>query len=186
MTCPFLLTIPTNSRAMREIERTVRRGTSTPYTRYNKEKIENHILEVQQLLDTLNAQNLPLDKTHCAVEHDLMQEEPRDIATPSVFENGMSPAPHSPTMCRMLNDPSFLNSTTAACGRLIKRAFALHELPSLIHAISSSRDDGDTTRCLPGDDAQTFIDVLYEARSTFAYHCVSEIGINAPRQPGTE
>ena len=52
----------------------------------------------------------------------------------------------------------------SACGRLVRRAFALHELPSLIEVIFSSQDEGDTIRRLLGDDAQAFVDVIYEAR----------------------
>jgi len=67
----------------------------------------------------------------------------------------------------LLSDhPFFLNPNAPACERLIRRAFALHELPSLIEAISSGEDESDTIRCLRGDDAQTFIDVIDEARST--------------------
>ena len=60
-----------------------------------------------------------------------------------------------------------------ACGRLIRRlirrAFAPHELPYLIEAISSRNDAGDTIRSLLVDDAQIFVDVLDEARPTFAH-----------------
>ena len=82
----------------------------------------------------------------------------------------------------MLPDPSLSTSNITACERLIKREFAPHELPSLIEAILSSNDEGEMIRCLPGDDAQTFIDVIDEARSTFSrYH---ETNINVFRQPG--
>jgi len=37
--------------------------------------------------------------------------------------------------------------------------------------------------CLPGGDAQTFVDVIDEARSTFT--CYHETNINVFRQPGT-
>jgi hypothetical protein len=56
-----------------------------------------------------------------------------------------------------------LNSNTPACGRLIRRAFASHELPSLIETIFSSKDESDAIHCLLGDDAQAFIDVIDEA-----------------------
>ena len=46
---------------------------------------------------------------------------------------------------------------------MIRRAFALHEFPSLIEAIFSSKDESDAIRCLLGDDAQAFIDVIDEA-----------------------
>ena len=36
--------------------------------------------------------------------------------------------------------------------------------------IFSSRNEGDTIRRLLGDDAQAFVDVMYEARSTSTHH----------------
>ena len=46
---------------------------------------------------------------------------------------------------------------------MIRRTFNLHELPSLVEAIFSSKDEIDTIRCL-GDGAQAFIDAIDEAR----------------------
>ena len=46
--------------------------------------------------------------------------------------------------------------------------FTLDELPSLVEAIFSSKDEGDVVHRLAGDDVQTFIDVMHEARLTFA------------------
>ena len=63
----------------------------------------------------------------------------------------------------------FLNFNAAAYGRLIRREFASYELPSLIDAVLSIKD-GDAIRCLSGDNAQTFIDVIDEARSTLTRH----------------
>ena len=60
---------------------------------------------------------------------------------------------------------------TPAYERLIRRAFTLYEFPSLIEAISSGEDKSDTADHLRGDDAQTLIDVIDEARSPFASHC---------------
>jgi hypothetical protein len=57
----------------------------------------------------------------------------------------------------------FLNFITPACGRLISRGFVPDELPSLIETIFSSKDESDAIRCLLGDDAQDFIDVIDEA-----------------------
>jgi hypothetical protein len=53
--------------------------------------------------------------------------------------------------------------------RLIRRAFSQDELPSLIEVIFSSENAGDKISSLLGEDAQTFIDVVDEARSTFAH-----------------
>ena len=57
----------------------------------------------------------------------------------------------------------FLNSDAPACRRLIERVFAPGELPSLIEAAFSSKDETDMIRRLRGNDAQTFIDVIDEA-----------------------
>ena len=53
-----------------------------------------------------------------------------------------------------------------ASSRLVRRAFAPHELPSLIDVIVSSQDESDTIRRLLRDDAQAFVDVIDEVRST--------------------
>ena len=58
-----------------------------------------------------------------------------------------------------------------ACQRLINRAFTPYELPSLIEAVFSSVDEVDTVRCLCGDDAQTFVDVIDQAGSSLARRC---------------
>ena len=46
---------------------------------------------------------------------------------------------------------------------MISRAFAPYELPSLLETIFSSDDEVETIRCLLGDDAQAFVDVIDEA-----------------------
>ena len=58
----------------------------------------------------------------------------------------------------------------SACGRLVRRAFAPHELPSLIEVIFSSQDESDTIRRLLGDDMQAFVDVMDEARPAPAHY----------------
>ena len=84
----------------------------------------------------------------------------------------------------MLPNSSFSASNTTAYGRLVRREFTPHELPSLIEAILSSNDDGEMIRCLSGDDAQIFVDVIDEARSTFTrYH---KTNIDVFRQLGTQ
>ena len=79
-----------------------------------------------------------------------------------------------------------LNFNIPDYGRF-RPAFALHELPSLIEVIFSSKDEGDTICRLLGDDAQAFVDVIDEARSTSAYHHEPVlVGANTHtfRQPG--
>ena len=72
-------------------------------------------------------------------------------------------------LCGVLITPSLppLDFDTPACGRLIRREFALHELPFLIEEILSNKDERDTIRSLIGGDIQILIDVMDEARSTF-------------------
>jgi len=52
---------------------------------------------------------------------------------------------------------------------LIGRAFSPDELPSLIEAIFSSKEEHDMIHGLLGADAQTFIDIIDEARPTFVH-----------------
>ena len=172
---PYPLTTPNNdSRIMRGIERTLRKEVNTPHAKYN-EKVEGHMLEIQRILATLDAlgsslnENLGIGKRGSR----LAPANTHDTATPSVFENGTSlTRPPSLALYRMLIGLrfSFLNFNTAACGRLTRREFSPHELPALIEAILSSKDKGDIIQCISGDDAQTFVDVIDEARSTFTHH----------------
>ena len=68
--------------------------------------------------------------------------------------------------------PLFTPTSIDNMERLMGRAFASHELPSLIETIFS--DEGDTVNCLHGNDVQTFIDVVDEVR-TFCT-CLSSRG----------
>ena len=61
---------------------------------------------------------------------------------------------------------------------MVNRAFVPHELPSLMEAIFSSKDEGDIMHCLHGDDAQTFVDVIDEVRSTFVRISQSKVDTN--------
>ena len=106
----------------------------------------------------------------------------QDTVTTPAFESGTSLAPLfdlAPNAdCSMiLSQPQH-----SACRRVIRRSFAPHGLPSLIEAIFSSKDEGNTIRCLPRNDAQTFVDVMNEARSAFAPS--TEIDTNLPHRLG--
>jgi len=62
------------------------------------------------------------------------------------------------------------SSTHASCDprewkRLLSSPFATHERISLVTALVSNRDEVDMARRLCGDDAQNFVDLIYEARS---------------------
>ena len=64
-------------RAIREIERTLRRGASTPRVEYDKAKIEEHKLEIQRILDVLRIPDLPLAGNGGV-------DEPMDVDPPNV------------------------------------------------------------------------------------------------------
>jgi hypothetical protein len=40
---------------MREIERALRRVASSPHTKYNREKVESHVLKIKETTGTLHA-----------------------------------------------------------------------------------------------------------------------------------
>jgi hypothetical protein len=74
-----------------------------------------------------------------------------------------------PSIGDVLQYLEVLSNSSEPCGRLIRRAFAPHEFPSLVEALFSSNDAGDRIRSLLGDDAQTFVDVINEARPTSSH-----------------
>ena len=71
--------------------------------------------------------------------------------------------------CCLLRDlPGFLDPDTPPVWRLIKRAFAMPDRSALIESIFSNKDGIKIVRGLHEDDAQSFIDVIDEARYTLA------------------
>ena len=48
-------------RSIHETKRTLRRRANTSYTKYKKGRIEEHKLEIQEMLEILNAHRSPLD-----------------------------------------------------------------------------------------------------------------------------
>ena len=76
------------------------------------------------------------------------------------------------------------DSNTPAIERLISRKFVPHELPTLIEQFLMCADVGAATRRLPKDDAQTFINVIDEARRASIY-LFYRIGVDTFRLPGT-
>lgn len=167
----YPLTIPSESRVMCEIERTLRRRANVSYTGNSRESVEGYMLEIQQILGTLSSLSSPLNKNPSVSER-TPYLAPIETPTTTVSESGMSLASHSPALCEVLITPRlfFLDFNIAAYGRLVKREFAPDELPSLIKVILSE-DEGEMIRCLPQGDAQTLIDVMDEARSAFSrYH----------------
>lgn len=88
-------------------------------------------------------------------------------------------------MHRKLIFPGFFLSdfdfNALAFGRLIRREFVSDELPSMIGDIFKSKDVDNTIRRLPKDDAQGFVDAVYQARHSSAHYRESAQGIDAVR-----
>ena len=63
-----MLTISSDFRLVCEIERTLRRGANTPRAGYNKEKVEGHKREIQEVLVVLSSQRSPLGENLSVVE----------------------------------------------------------------------------------------------------------------------
>ena len=116
---------------------------------------------------------------------DALKSNAAEASTTPAPDSGTPSVPPSPIWYLQNADcPYFLNLNTPACGRLIRHAFAPHDLPSLIETISSSKDESDAVHSLQGDDAQIFVDVMNEARYTFAYRRESETDTNTFYRPG--
>lgn len=113
---------------------------------------------IRQTLDTLHEQRLSLGKDHSVSE--------------CITTIGTISSPASQTWCGILIDSlSFsLDCNTAACKRLLRRRFAPEELPSLVDAILSSKNESEMIFCLSMGDAQRLIEVIDEVRSTAACH----------------
>ena len=70
--------------------------------------------------------------------------------------------------CGEYQPPPLLTFIISALERLIERVFEPYELPSLIEAVFSSKDERDAIDGLLRDDAQNFVDVINDARHTFS------------------
>ena len=159
--------LPNNSSVTQEIERALRRGANIPRVKRNKDQVKRHKLKIQKILSALNAPSAPLDGM---LSEGVPNLAPADSATSSASGSGTSSAPVFADLVRSTNYPRFSDFNVPACGRLVRRAFALGELPSLIEVIFSSQDESDAIHRLLGDDTQAFIDVIDEARSASARH----------------
>lgn len=144
---------------MREIERILRRVGSAPHSTYDEAKVEIHKLEIQRILDILIATITPVSDSDNVVESTLYEAQDRF--------GGITTTP-------------FPASNAPAVGRLIERAFALSERPSLIESVVSSKDESDAIHDLKEEDAQSFIDVIDEVHSTTARPVqITEIDVSA-------
>jgi len=64
------------------------------------------------------------------------------------------------------NSSVFLDFENSACKRLISRAYSQQETIELLEKIFTSKDEVKTIGYLRGEEAQAFINVLDEVRST--------------------
>ncbi|KAF9645013.1 kinase-like protein [Thelephora ganbajun] len=123
----------------RVIPKTTRTPRMVSHVGYNEVKAEGLLQGIQQELDPPVVQKSP----------------PYERLIVGAY------IPHSIPV--ELHDTSTIHVSKGACGRLIRRAFTLNELPSLIEAIFSDKDERDAIHRLLRDDAQNFIDVIDEA-----------------------
>ena len=79
---------------MREIERVLRRGASTPHTKHHKGELRDHVLEIERILSTLTPPSSPLNEDLSVGEYS-PHMAPCGIATTSVSKNGVFLAPPS-------------------------------------------------------------------------------------------
>lgn len=102
--------VPRNFRILCEIERVLR---SMQRTGYNSYRVERHKLEIQEILDTLNAPTPPVDETPSVDERGvkLAPTDRCDAATTSAPESGTSFVPPSRTLYGILITPYFSTST---------------------------------------------------------------------------
>lgn len=63
------------------------------------------------------------------------------------------------------DSPIYPSTDSPSWKRLINTPFAAHERTSLIATMFSKRDEVEATRHIGGDDAQIFVDMIYEVRS---------------------
>lgn len=141
-----------------------------PHVEYGKDRVEEYKMEIQEILSVLGAPSSPLDEDFGVGKH-----TPRLVAvglqSTSRTSGSKSGTPSAlAKLRRFVQSTDALNLDTPACKRLISRAFALHELPSLIEEIFSSKDADDTISHLHGDDTQAFVDVIDEACPAFAHY----------------
>ena len=86
-----------------------------------------------------------------------------DLATDSPNPSPNLSLNHSPNNTNPVSNPT--NLDVPACKHLIGHATSPHQTIPLIEAIFTSKDEVKLIRELHGDDAQTFIDVIYKVCS---------------------
>ena len=128
---------------------------------YDKDRTERFKREIQEALDGFDFQSPPPDDN--GMGKFAFQPSPADPSEASITSapaNGES----WPGLCKSYVNKFFLGSNALAFERLIRRQFVPCELLPLIEKLLASKDMGHAIRHLAEDDAQTFIDVMDEAR----------------------
>ena len=156
-----------NFRATSEIERILKGRASAPHTEHD-EDVYVHKADIQQISGT------PVVPSFVMGEPDpnLAPVNPHDSATTPVLSESGTYLAHLRQSCtEYLSFPNSSFFDSPAFGLLIRRAFNPYELPLLVEAVFSAKDEREIIHYLNGDDAQTFVDVIDEVHSTFADHC---------------
>ena len=120
-------------RITREIERALRRGSNAQRIEYNGGKVEAHELQTRRILDTLNAPSMKTP-TRLDATPTLRMGPPLPPCSRAVRLHPQVPV----DLLRRPNPLHFIDLKVPACIRLVKRAFAPGELPSLIETTFSS------------------------------------------------
>jgi len=91
---------------MCKIERTLRRGGSTPHARFHKGKVEGHKFQIQQMIGVLAAPSSSLDE-NSVVQSTIptVPDHSGNTATTTPAESGTYPAPPSPILYEILIVP---------------------------------------------------------------------------------
>ena len=81
---------------MCQIEWALKRGANTPHAEYDKEKVEEHKLEIQEILSALDLQSLPPYESPSAIES-VTPVAPIVSGTTTATPSGTYSAPPSQT-----------------------------------------------------------------------------------------
>ena len=100
---PSPLTILNGPRLLCEIERTLRSGVNPPHTKYDKEKVEEHKLEIREILDVFNPRSPPFGEYFGMIGSPTLV-----VPAVSAAESGTSSASPSPVLHATLTVPRYI------------------------------------------------------------------------------
>lgn len=101
---------------------------------------------------------------------DLVSDESRNHTHPRDSSKEHPVSGDRPCPTTQAFETSHTSGTLPVSLSLTRCAFAPHARCSLVEAIISSKDEDAMVRSLPLEDAQTFVDMMDEARCTFTLH----------------